>query len=340
MSTNRIDTVTMYFSFPMPSYRALKMPLSKPWRYRGTAKDQRLHHWFLNTENIFMAFYPDLFNHVRLFVTFSVPRLLNGSNTFLVQNFDEAACYSLLMQSLSLFPWQQFQQSPPASFSEWQASRADLFLMHKIPIGQRDEYMGAYELLMLSKYRPKKYGNTYYLNSSRRPDKKSNKVFRVYPKVQEIHDRLTGTDYPLSVHKKHEAYLLMDEHFSDFIRFEWMLRRSVIKYECNKLNTPPTMHEVFQQQFQEAVLLRLISALGLDRRILSKSNFRKAVQPLFKSQKTYQNALQLARQVRNGQSVTLTKCQTAHVKKTLKDSGIHFITTPYISPAPVMLRNP
>ena len=338
MSTNRIDTVTMYFSFPMPSYRALKMPLSKPWRYRGTAKDQRLHHWFLNAGNVFMAFYPDLFNHVRLFVTFSVPRLLNGSNTFHVQNFDEAACYSLLMQSLSLFPWQQFQQSPPASFSEWQASRVDLFLMHEIPIGQRDEYMGAYELLMLSRYRPKKYGNTYYLNSSRRPDKKSNKVFRVYPKVQEIHDRLTGTDYPLAVHKKHESYLCMDERLSDFIRFEWMLRRSVIKYECNKLNTPPTMHEVFQQQFQEAVLLRLISAVGLDRRILCRNDFKNAAKGIFKSSRTYHNALDYARQIRNRQTVGLTKSQCSLVKRILKQNGLHYITTAYHNLAPVMLN--
>lgn len=182
---NFIDTATMYFTFHIPPYKAVNIRLHKPWKFRNTAKETRLHHWFLKDGAVFMAYYPDLFGHARLFVTFSVPRLLKGSNTFHVTDFDEGACYARLERSLNKFPWQQFGQAVPSSFHEWQASRIDLFLMHQIPVGQRDEYMDAYELLMLSRYRAVKYQNTYYLNSSRRPDKSSNKVFRVYPKAQE-----------------------------------------------------------------------------------------------------------------------------------------------------------
>lgn len=335
---NYIDTATMYFTFHIPPYKAVNTHLHKPWRFRNKAREPSLHHWFLKDGAVFMAYYPDLFGHARLFVTFSVPRLLKGSNTFHVTDLDEGACYARLERSLNKFPWQQFRQAMPSSFHEWQASRIDLFLMHRIPVGEREEYMGAYELLMLSRYRPKRYKNTYYLNSGKRPDKKSNKVFRVYPKAQEIHDRLTGDDYPLAVHKRHEAYLQMDEEMRDYIRFEWMLRRSILKYECKKLNVQPDMHEVLQQQFQESMLSKLIAAIGLDRLILSRNEFKKKIKPLFKTGKTYQNALQLARQIRNRQSVTLTVSQAALVKKTLKQNGIHFITTAYMSLNPVLLK--
>ena len=66
----------------------------------------------------------------------------------------------------------------------------------------------------------------------------------------------------------------------------------------------------FQQQFQEAVLLRLISAVGLDRHLLCRNDFKNAAKGIFKSSRTYHNALDYARQIRNRQTVGLTKSQS------------------------------
>ena len=98
------------------------------------------------------------------------------------------------------------------------------------------------------------------------------------------------------------------------------------------------MHDMFDQTFQEAVLKRFINAVGLDRLILSRNDFKKAIKPLFKTDKTYQNALQYARLIRNKQTVTLTDSQTGLVKRTLKQNGIHYVTTSYKSLNPVMLN--
>ncbi len=341
MATNYADTVSMYYTFPITVGSVIQMP--PPWRYSGQGKDANFHHWFVKQERSFLAFYPEMHGHVWLFVTYSVPRLMhkNGSNTFNVQDFDEAELYERVAKEIEVFPWagQPFAMKMPGSFSDWQVSRIDLFLMHKIPPKQRQDYMDSYSLLMLPRHRPEKYMNTFYLNSSLRPDRKSNKVFRVYPKLQEISDRarkrsaaITGEDYPLAVHRKHEEFLNMDEKVEDFIRFEWMLRRSVIRYECGK---HPTVSKVLSQQFQESVLAKMVSAVGLNLRILSRNDFKAEARRVFKTEKTYQNALQLARQVRNGQNVSLSRYQAGFVKKELKKNGIHYITNRYITLLPV-----
>lgn len=343
MSINYIDTATMYFTFPIQLNTVSNLQMPKPWRYQGTAKDTNLHHWFLKQDKSFMAFYPNMHGYIRLFVTYSVPKFLNGANTFAVTDFDEGSFFALIQKETSLFPWGMppFNTvNAPSSFKDWDASRIDLFLMHEIPVEDVDEYMGAYELLVLPRYRQKKYKNTLYNNSSKKPEKKSNKVFRIYPKAQEIHDRLINSDYPLAVHKKHEAYLQMNEEPTGFIRFEWMMRRNVLKYECKKLNVQPTMHGVFNQTFQETVLSKFISAIGLDLHILCKRDYKNKIKTLFKTNKTYQNALTLAREIRNNKSksIPLKKSQIAYIKKVLKQNGIHYITTSYKSLNPVMLK--
>lgn len=336
VTINYADTVSMYYDFSCKFPYTLKLP--KPWKFNKRNRDVFLHHWYLKLDKMYLSFYPDMYGYARLFVTFSLPKLLHDHNTFNVKNFNEAECYELIKKELSVFPF--FLLVPikeiPTSFNDWFISRLDLFIMHPIPPKQREDYMSSYELLTLPRCRSVRYKNTCYVNSSLRPDKKSNKVFRAYPKLQEIADRLNDKlSYPQDVHRQHELYLQTNEYKEDLYRFEFMFRRKAIKYECDKQKVPSTVHEVFQQSFQEDLLSKMISAVGLDRQILHRTEYKKAVNQIFKTQKTKDNALLFARCVRNKQKPNLTANQISKVKQVLKDNNIHFVTNQYRSLIPV-----
>lgn len=335
MSINYADTISMYYNFANKYPYNITMP--KPWKFNTHNKDAYLHYWYLKTDKIYFTFYPDMYGTGRLFVVFSLPKLLNGSNTYNVKHFDEDRCYQIISNKLSVFPWVILAPyDKPNSFHDWIASRIDLFVMHQIPAGKREDYQQAYELLTLPRYRAVKYKNTCYLNSSFRPDKKSNKVFRAYPKIKEIQDRICA-EYPLSVHRQHEIYLQTMDRLEDLYRFEFMLRRQCIIYECKKRNIPSTMHEVLQPDFQKELLSSMISAVGLDRQILRTTEFQKQVQGIFKTQKSKSNALLLARCIRNKRTIPLTANQIYRIKNELKKQNIHFVTHRYINLLPVPL---
>lgn len=333
MVINYADTVSMYYDFNNKFSYNLVMP--KPWKLNSRSKDAFLHHWYLKLDRMYLAFYPDMYGVGRLFVTYSLPKLLKGSNIYNVKPFDEDKCYQIINRELSVFPWVILAPyDRPKSFRDWSVSRLDLFIMHHIPAGEREDYQQAYELLTLPRYRSVKYENTCYINSSFRPDKKSNKVLRSYPKLKEQQDQICS-EYPASVHKMHEIYLQTSDTRTDLYRFELMLRRSILKYECKKYGIQPNMHEVLQQDFQEKLLSKMISAVGLERNILCRNDFKKQVYQIFKTPKTKQNALLLARCIRNKQKVPLTSNQIYRIKNELKKQGIHFVTHRYCNLLPV-----
>lgn len=337
MRINFADTISMYFTFPLATNTIGTLP--KPWRYKKSTNIYKAY-WFIQQQNSFLCFYPDIYGRVRLFMTYSVPRVLTGSNAFNTADFDEYMFYQLINKDLDVFPW----NSPPfntikrpISFTEWEASRMDLFIMHPIPVGEREDYMDAYTLFTLPRYRSVKYKNTYYINSSVRPDRKANKVLRFYPKVKEMYDTLDSV-YPAAVHRVHEQYLQMNESMTDYIRFEGMLRRSILTYECQQRKISTTVHDVFNQSFQEELLFKLIDAVGLNRKILSRREFVQQAKLIFKTDKTYQNALLYARCVRNKQSCTLSRNQIQLIKRTLRSNNLHFVTHRYISLLPVNFK--
>lgn len=333
VSINYADTVSMYYEFNNKYPYNLRMP--KPWVFVDSNKDAFLHYWKLKLDRMFLVFYPDMYGAGRLFVTYSLPNLLKGSNIYNVRYFDEDKCYQIIQNELKVFPWSILAPyDRPISFYDWQCSRLDLFIMHRIPVGKRQDYMDSYELLTLPRYRSVKYENTCYINSSLRPDKKSNKVFRAYPKLAEVADRIC-MDYPLAIHRMHEYYLQTMDRKEDLYRFEFMLRRSIIKYECKKRSIQTNMHEVFQQKFQEELLSSMISAVGLDRRILHRNEYVKEVKQIFKTHKTKSNALLLARCIRNRQAIPLSYNQIYTVKTELKKHNIHFVTNKYTDLLPV-----
>ena len=79
----------------------------------------------------------------------------------------------------------------------------------------------------------------------------------------------------------------------------------------------------------------MISAVGLDRKILHRTEYKKAVDQIFKTQKTKANALLFARCVRNKQKPNLTANQIRKVKTVLKGNNIHFVTNRYRTLIPV-----
>lgn len=334
---NYIDTFSIYYDFPSAPIIPWMPRMLPPWRYRDSAGDGCLHHWFLAQGRSFLAFYPNLYGKARLYMTCSVPRLINGSNMFNVHGFDEGAFYGLVQQELRAFPWPGGRFGQPASFRGWQVSRADFFIMHFIPPGERGDYMDAYALLTLPRHRNARYGGTCYVNSSLRPDRKSGKVLRIYPKPQEAYDRHMGyADMPPAVGRRHEAYMQMDEDVVDAVRVEVMLRRGALRYQCRKRGVGTTAHDVLSQGFQEGVLSDMLAAAGLGLRILHRREYVRAANAIFKTGRTRANAKLLARQVRNGQAVTLSKGQAAFVRKVLRENGIHYITSPYRSLRPIV----
>lgn len=331
MTYNYADTVTMYIDCPK-GLKLINAP-DKHWILKKDISDSNFDNYHIKLDKLYVRYYPKIFGQRRLFLTYSLPKLLCNSNVFNVANFDEIVCYNLIIDKLHLCIDISGLQS--VSFNDWNTSRIDLFIMHPIDPEERVEYEETYSTLRLGKYIPFKYENTIYLNSILRPDKAAGVVFRAYPKMKEINYR-NRLNYPDDVDHDHEECLQLSDKKTEYYRFEFMLRRTAIRYECKKINVPATIHNVLNEDFQKQLINKMVYRIGLNLGILAKREFIQIINATFKTNTTNQNAKYLARQIRNQLPVNkLNKNQIYYIRKKLRNMNIHIVTSKYIKLKPV-----
>lgn len=327
-----IDTLSTYRQFS----GMISVNSSKGWKYFKKPNNDDSH-FFINYGDVTIRYYPCRYGVGQLWVTFSIGKLLKGSNLFPLDMPDiDKALYekvsNILMDILNLSP-------ADADISKWEVSRADFFILHPIEPGQRQWYLTAYKRLSLGSYVPYEYQNTFYLNSTLKAHKAAGTVVRVYPKLQEIHDT---SSMPPAVEKDFETYMVLCDRLCDFIRLEFQFRRRVLRYFFDHAKSV-TVADIMQEDFQKARINRMIERLGLHRPIISRQHMRDEINKIFIKQPTRQRAAQYIAMV-NGRGVYpktirrhFTEGEVRYIRKRLHDHNLHTVVSEFEDLEPVKL---
>jgi len=289
------------------------------WRYFRRQNRYDSHH-FIRYKNITCRYYPNRYGVGQIWVTFSIPKLLKGNNLYPItgKNID-MVLYNTVSRILAeiLNP----TTLPQGDISTWQVSRLDLFILHKIEPLLRKWYLRAYEKLALGAYVPYQYQNTFYLNSTLKKYKGAGTVVRIYPKLQEIHDRMSPSNsVPKDVEKDFECYMMINDELRDYIRIEFQFRRQTLRYFFHHAKSV-TVADVMQERFQIERINRMIERLGLHRNIISRQNMKKQLDIIFKKIPTRQRA---------GKYIMLINCRGVYpqtIKQQFTEGQINYIRT-------------
>lgn len=323
----RIDTVSLY---TQPTANLIFTNASQ-WRYFKKS-DIMDCHYFIRYKSVTVRYYP---YRNQLWVTFSIPKLLQGNNVFPVDmdNLDRILFDRIdgILSEIIVYPFLP-------SVCDWQVSRADLFFLHHIQPGKRTWYMDAYSHLTLGSYVPYRYqtDGTFYLNSTLKKHRAAGTVIRVYAKLKEIQDT---SDMPKGVNDDFEFYLEICEKLNDYIRFEFQFRRQVLKYYLHQKSV--TLADVMQEQFQVDRINKMVLRLGLNLRIISRKHMQEQLNLIFPKAPTRQRAKQYIRLV-NGRGTytktiksTFTESQIRYIRKRLYDNGLHCVVSEFEDLQPI-----
>lgn len=311
-----IDTVRVYHQLNSP----VVLNTSAPWRYfkKPNMMDS---HYFIRYKGLTCCFYAYRHKYGELWVTTSIPKLLSYNNLFPLnmENLDTVLydrVNSILAEIISV---------PTCDIAQWEVSRVDLFILHRIDPGQRKWYLGAYSRLSLGSYVPYQYKNTFYLNSILKRHRAAGTVVRIYPKPQEMQDAEMN-----DLDREFERYLELCDNLHDFIRLEFQFRRRVLRYFFNNAKSV-TLADVMQEDFQREHINRMIERLGLRRQIISREHMRERLGEIFTKAPTLQRAKLYIRLV-NGRGTypatiksQLTAGQIAYIRKKFHEYDLHCI---------------
>jgi len=93
---------------------------------------------------------------------------------------------------------------------------------------------------------------------------------------------------PKVIDKDVEYYLRLGDDLVDYVRLEFTFRRRVLK---NYLHQPSvTVADIMQEQFQIDRINKMITRLGLHRRIVSRSHMKQHLDKIFIKRPTRQKA--------------------------------------------------
>lgn len=327
MSTNYLDTVTMYYNCPFD----LRRLFTCHWIFDGTNQDRNLHHFCTKTDHAFMRFFPDMYGVGRLYVTFSLPKLYYqcNRNTYNVTGYDNQTfmdtLYSELGKAMDV-------SKMPTALADWQPSRIDLFRMRAINPLDRKEYLYGYGRLAYRGAVSTTYLNTNYLPSSKN-GKCPNLLLRTYNKTIEEQDKrsLSGGSLPSMVENDHERLMHEFDVSPDQYRYEFSLRRAAAKRFCAKFNKPLDMETIMSEGFQKIILNELVLGRGLHHAILSKKEFRHVLPKIFPTQKSIDLALKLAESIRNKKPAPMKPHQEYRIRRELNSWYISTATTNFVS---------
>ena len=316
-----IDTLSVYRQFS----GMISVNNSKGWKFFKKPNNNDDSHFFINYGGVTVRYYPCRYGVGQLWVTFSIGKLLSGSNLFPLDMLDiDKVLYeevsNILMDILNLSP-------ADSDISKWEVSRADF----SDKPGQRQWYLTAYKRLSLASFVPYEYLNTVYLNSTLKRHKAAGTVVRIYDKPQEIFDT---SAMPSAVEKDFEAYMVLCDELCDFIRLEFQFRRRVLRYFFGHAKSV-TVADIMQEDFQKARIDRMIERLGLHRPIISRQRMRDEINKIFIKQPTRQRAAQYIAMV-NGRGVYpktirrhFTEGEARYIRKRLHDHNLHTVVSEF-----------
>lgn len=327
MSTNYIDTLTMYYPCPFD----IRNLFTTHWIWDNRDKNTDLHHFCIKTDFAFIRYFPDMYGVKRLYVTCSLPKLYHHSkrNTYNITDYDNNTFMNVLNAELGKT---MDISKLPTVLADWQPSRVDLFRMRSINPVDRLEYHYGYGRLMYRGVWTTSYKNTNYLPSSSH-GKHPCVLLREYDKTVEEQDRqsLLYGYLPKLVEEEHEL-LMLDFDIPDHLyRYEFSLRRNAIIKFCNKYNLPVNMETIMNEQFQKRLLNELVISRGLHYHILSKRDYRNIVPQLFYWKQTQDNALKMAESIRNKKPIPLKPHQRYRIQHELNSYYISTATTNFVT---------
>ena len=300
-------------------------------------------HYFVRYKNVTCCYYPNHYGIGRIWLIFSIPKLLKGNNIYPITDDNiDIRLYQVIHDILSeLF---DVTTIPTTNLALWEVSRVDLFILHQIKPRSRKWYLQAYEKLTLGSYIPYKYKNTFYLNSTLKKHKAAGGIIRIYPKPQEVYDTKTKlrNTIPKAIEKEFEAYMIVNDHLCDYIRLEFLFRRQLLRYffgHAKSVNVADVMNEQFQVQH----INRMIVRLGLHRKIISRQNMKQQLKNLFPKSPTRQRAEKYISLVnsrgtyRQTIKKQFTEGQIRYIRKQLHDHHLHTIISEFEDLEPVQL---
>lgn len=327
MSTNYLDTVTMFYNCPFD----IRILFTKHWVWDDKESDSNLHHFYTKTHYSFLRYYPSLHGYRRLYATFSLPKLYYKSNrnTYNVKDYDNHTFMNRLYEELDFV---MDSSRLPTKLSDWQPSRIDLFRMIAINPLDQLEYKYGYGRLTYRGARTTTYKNTNYLPSSVHA-KLPCILLRNYNKTVEEQDRnsMLYGNLPSIVEKEHERLMLDMDVPNDKYRFEFMLRRSAIARFCQKYNYLLNMETLMDENVQKRLLNDLVISRGLHYNILCKNEYRRIVSMIFSHKQTIDNALKFAEAIRNKKTIPLTLRQQQYIKSYLNSYYVSTATTNFVN---------
>ena len=326
MSINYLDTVTMYY----PCRFDIRRLFTTHWIWDNKNKDISLHCFFIKTEYACIRFFPDMYGHRRLYMTFSLPKLHHhsNSNTYNITDYDDVTFMNIVEEELGkVMHISQFH----TLLEDWQPSRIDLFRMREIEPTDRLEYHYAYGRLIYRGVRASSYKNTNYLPSS--SGRHPGIVLREYDKTVEEQEKrsLLYGNLPENIEREHELKMQQLDIPRHLYRYEFSLRRNAVIRFCKKYSSNVNMKTVMNEAFQRHTLNELVVSRGLHYNILSKHKYRQVVPKIFHWKQTQKNALKMAEGIRNKKAIPLKKNQQYTIQRKLNSHNISTATTNFVT---------
>ncbi len=336
-----IDTLTSYIE---TNTTPIIDNTNVQWKFIKCSKKED-NHFFINHKNLTCRYYPNRYGISQIWLTFSIPKLLKGNNLYPLSDTKIDICMYKKVNNI-LAEIFHINTIPTYDISTWEVSRMDLFILHKIKPNMRKWYLKAYEHLALGSYIPYKYKNTFYLNSTLKKHKSAGTVVRIYPKIQEIHDKnnkvLMREVIPRDVENDFEHYMIVNDELVDYIRVEFQFRRQILRYYFNRSKSV-TVADVMKESFQVQLINKMIKRLGLHRNIISRNNMKLLINKVFVKQPTRQRASDYIRLV-NGRGIYLstikkryTEGQIKYIRGILHKHNIHTVVSEFVDLEPVKL---
>ena len=317
MSINYIDTLTMFINC---QYDLISF-FTQHWIYDKRNTDNNYHNYCLKTDYCYLRYFPNMHGYRRLYVTFSLPKMYSktDNNTFMQRLTEELA------QGLDI-------SKLPMTLKDWQPSRVDLFYMRTINPVDRKEYFYGYGRLSYRGVSTTTYLNTNYLPSSNSA-RRVGILLRMYNKEKEIKDKkiIKEGGIPKTIEEEHDNLMCKLEISQEHFRYEFASTRPAIRRLFDKLNIPLNMENIMREDIQITWFNRLIVSRGLDCNILNKKEYREAVNKIFPTKATRDNAIRLAEAIRNNNPLPLSPSQRYRIQRELKNHSISTATTSFIT---------
>lgn len=327
MSTNYIDTLTMYYPCPFD----IRNLFTTHWIWDNQEKNNSFHHFCIKTSYAFVRYYPDMYGRKRLYVTCSLPKLYYQSkhNTFNIMDYNNQRFMDRVREELNMV---MDIANLPTALSDWQPSRTDLFRMRGINPVDRMEYHSGYGRLTYRGVQTSTYMNTNYLSSSK-GSKRTGILLRSYNKTIEQQDKksILYGNLPMIIEQEQEQLMQELDIPNDQYRYEFSLRRNAIIRHCEKCNRSVNMETIMSEQFQRLLLNELVISRGLHYNILCKNEYRRMVNQVFHWKSSIDLSLKLAESIRNKKPAPMKPHQRYRIQHVLNSYFISTATTNFVS---------